>query len=376
MRQKRKNKLRRIVLTGGHGATTALSVSQELIRRSSEKDKWDIYWIGVRHAVEGKTVPTLESEVFPKIGVSQHAIIAGRIQRKFTLWTIPSMVKIPFGFFHSFALLKKIKPDAIISFGGFAAFPVVVVGYFLRIPIVIHEQTSTAGLANKFTAPFATKIALARADSLIHFPKEKSQVIGNPVLTQIAEISVKEKLGKPPTIYVTGGSRGSRSLNSLIEEIVNELLSDFIVIHQTGHIDYEKFKKIKASLSEKIKQKYEVYARIDPMQVDGVFKRADIIIARAGANTVADVIVSKRPAIFIPLPFSYLNEQLKNAELAKEFGIARVLLQEGLTGKKLLSEIQRLHNNWNEIVKRVKDKESPDIEAASKLVDLVEGIVK
>lgn len=367
-------KPKKIVLTGGHAATTALAVVEELIRRNQIDPSWDIYWIGAKKAIEGKNIPTLESQIFPKIGISHHHIIAGRIQRNFTIWTIPSLAKIPFGFLHALQILLKIKPNVILSFGGYAAFPVVIVGRIMNIPVVIHDQTSVFGRANRFSAPFAQKIALARNESKKYLNNKKVVVVGNPILTQIAEIGAKNKPGIPPTLYISCGSRGSIAINNLIEEIINDLLKKFIVIHQTGFLDYEKIKKVRSDLPKNLRDRYEIYISIDPMQLDGVYKRADIIIARAGANTVSEIISTKRPAILIPLPFAYQDEQLKNAQIAEKLGIAKVLKQDELTPDKLLSEINNIYRNWRKIVSKAKDGDINDKSAAGKLVNLLKEV--
>ena len=377
MKQKIKDfKSRKIVLTGGHAATTALSVVEEIVRRNNkrEKIKWDIFWVGCEKAIEGENVPTLESEIFPKKGIKSFQIKTGRIQRKFTLWTIPSVAKIPIGFFQSYKVLKKIKPDVICSFGGFAAFPVVVIGYMLKIPIVIHEQTFHVGRANKISSVFAKKIALARKESLKYTNKKKAEVTGNPILTQISEIPPKNNMGDPPVIFIAGGSRGSRHLNHLIGEILNNLLDDFYVIHLTGLIDYKKTLDKKNELPCEKQERYEIYSRVDPMQIDGIYNRADIVLARAGANTVSEVIASKRPALFIPLPISHQKDQPANAQMAENYGIAKVLNQKNITGESLLNEIHLVKRNWKKMVTSVKNKKVFDKKASLRLVNLIEEI--
>ena len=361
----------KIVLTGGHAATTALATVEELIRRGG----WDIYWIGAKTAIEGKDIPTLESEIFPKIGIRSYKIISGRIQRKLTFWTLPSLIKIPFGFIHAIFLLLKIRPKIILSFGGFASFPVVVIGFCLRIPIVVHEQTSAAGRANKLSARFAKRIVLARESSKNYFPSNKCKVVGNPLLTQIAEIEPKDKIGKPPTLFVTGGSRGSQTINTFVLKALDKLLKKYIVIHQTGFLDYKKINKLRKSLPKDLKERYEVYPVLDPMDIDGVYKRADIIVARAGANTVSEIIATKRPSVLIPIPWAYGNEQVKNAEFAEKFGLVTILNQETLSESVLFDAVKGIENNWKNIIKDVKGKKSPDIGASKKLVNLLEGLV-
>jgi len=384
MRQEGSLQPKKILLTGGHAATTAISVVEEFIRENAafspssneKKYRWDIYWVGSKYAIEGRKVPTLEFKTLPKFGVKHFSIAAGRLQRKFSIWTIPSLAKIPLGFVSAAILVRKIKPDVILSFGGFAAFPVVFVGYLFGIPIIIHEQTAVCGRANKLSSYFATKIALARATSINFFQKEKCVVVGNPIMTQIREISPKEKIGAPPTLYVTGGSRGAQKINNLVEEILEPLLDEFLLIHQVGYIDYDKFEKRKSELPDNLKEKYEIYDTIDPLQLDGVYKRADIIVARAGANTVAEIIAVKRPAILIPLPFSYLNEQTKNALFAQKYKIVKILNQEGLKGITLLKEIKSLKKNWYDLVGKIARFKSPDIDASHKLVQIVKDVLR
>jgi UDP-N-acetylglucosamine--N-acetylmuramyl-(pentapeptide) pyrophosphoryl-undecaprenol N-acetylglucosamine transferase len=276
---------------------------------------------------------------------------------------------------HAIFLLLKIRPKIILSFGGFASFPVVVIGFCLRIPIVIHEQTSAAGRANKAAARFAKNIALARKSSKKYFPKNKCKVVGNPLLTQIAEIGPKDKIGKPPTVFVTGGSRGSQSINTSVLKSLEKLLKRYIVVHQTGFLDYKKINELRNSLPKDLKERYEVYPVLDPLDIDGVYRRADIVVARAGANTVSEIIATKRPSVLIPIPWSYGNEQAKNAEFAKKFGLVTILNQKTLSGSVLFDVVEDIENNWDGIIKDTKEKKSPDIRASKKLVNLIEELV-
>jgi UDP-N-acetylglucosamine--N-acetylmuramyl-(pentapeptide) pyrophosphoryl-undecaprenol N-acetylglucosamine transferase len=367
---KRSTKVK-IVLTGGHGATTAIAVVEELIRRQ-KKYQWEIIWIGAKSAFEGKDVSTLESEVFPKLGVSIRTVVAGRLQRRFSFWTIPSLLRIPYGFFHALFLVATLKPKLIFSFGGFAAVPVVFAGWLLGIPVILHEQTTTAGRANRFSAYFVKKIALAREESRPYFPAKKTVVTGNPLLTQIAEIAPKDKIGTPPVVFVTSGSRGSLTINEAVKSVLPELLKKYHLIHQTGPMDFQQFENQKKKLPAHLSTNYEVYRRIDPMEIDNFYRQADVVIARAGANTVSEIIVCKRPAILIPIPWTYLDEQTKNARLVQAYGLASIIEQNDLTGKSLLKKLKSVTENWQGITGAVKDKVSPDIKASSKVVDLIE----
>lgn len=345
--------MKKILLTGGHAATTAISVIEELIRRGGDKD---IYWIGSVRAVEGGRAFSPESKIFPRLGIKFYPIISGRLQRKFTIWTIPSLLKVPVGIIQAFLAVGKIKPDVCLSFGGYAAFPVVLSCRFWGIPVIIHEQTSSLGLANKLSSFFAKDVLF-------------SQKIGNPVMTRIREVEVKPKIGSPATILIMGGSRGSRVINDAVSGCLNDLLKKYRLVHIAGEADYSRFSGIK-------NPRYEVYSWVEPLKIDGLYRQADIVIARAGANTVAELMIVKRPCILIPIPWSHKNEQLKNAQKARDFGLARIINQKDLTADKLLKETDELAGGWEEAVNRVRDKKTIDISASQKVVDIVETCLK
>jgi len=362
-----------IVFTGGHAGTTALVVAGEIKKRDLD---WKIFWIGPKRAMEGKKIETFESKVFPEAGIYFRPIVAGRLQRKFTRYTIPALLKVPVGFIHAFILLLQIKPKVILSFGGYAAFPVVVVGKLLGIPVLIHEQTAVVGRTNRYTAYFATKIALSRKESLKYFPDNKCVVTGNPILPEIAKLPAKQTIGNPPAIFITGGSRGSVTINELIADILEKLLGSYRLIHQTGELEYKKFTEKKDGLPSNLKENYEVFANTPPDKMPEILSKADIVVARAGANTVSEIIAAKKPSILIPIPFSYLDEQTKNASFAESLGLARMLPQAEVNGARLLSEINYLAENWQKISEEASEIQSPDKDAAGKVVDLLESLIK
>jgi UDP-N-acetylglucosamine--N-acetylmuramyl-(pentapeptide) pyrophosphoryl-undecaprenol N-acetylglucosamine transferase len=368
-------KNKKIVLTGGHAATTAIAVIEELLRRKESGVFNEIYWIGAKYALEGRKIRTLESTTIPKLGVRSFNIISGRIQKRFSVWTIPSLFKIPIGFFHALYILAKIKPNLILSFGGYSAFPVVVVGKMMNIPIVIHEQTMVYGLANKISSSLATKVTLARKESLEFFPKEKSVVVGNPLMTQMFDVGVKRELSSPPYLLITCGSRGSQQINSLIKKVLDTLLKEFVIIHQTGEPDFNVFRNLKASLPKKLQERYEIFPQVEPMQMDNLYRQADIVVARAGANTVSEIIAIKRPSVLIPIPWSYKDEQNKNAQMAKSYKIAEIFEQDNASPRKFLQLITKVKDNYSSMVTASLAMPSPDKQASNKLVTLLENLI-
>jgi len=365
---------KRLVLTGGHAGSTGYAVIQELQRRFGKA--LDISWIGAKYAMEGKSDETFEYRMLPKLNVSFYPIYTGRIQRKISRRTILSLMKIPLGFVHAFYLLLITKPDLVVSFGGYSAYPVVMVSWVLGIKVISHEQTSTVGLVTKRTARFVDCIALARASSKKYLPIDKCVVVGNPIHAELLSSKKFRKLGSPPTIFVSGGSRGSVPINDVIIGSLNELLKKYRVVHQTGSVDFDRMSNIKTKLKANLRKRYEIYDLIQPAIWDRLLSEADIVVSRAGANSVSAIIYLKTPAILIPIPKTHRDEQIKNAEYAKKFGIAEVIDQVDLTPDFLLKTIENIIQNWDKIVRKVENKESPDINASRKFVDLIATYIK
>ncbi len=358
----------RILLTGGHGATVGIAVV-EALRKLVEPSKIDISWIGTKRAKEGSEATTLEYKIYSNIGVEIYPIEAGKLQTKFTRYTILSMLKIPLGFVQALVALSKVRPQVVLSLGGFASFPVVFWAWFFRIPVILHEQTVVAGRASMTSAFFSRKIALARAQSQKFFPKDKTVVTGNPVMSSILSVSPISIPHSPSTILVMGGSRGSQFINDEIIKIMPELVNKFKIIHITGESDYEKYK----NLSNK---NYEVLSFVDPREIYKYYEKADLIISRSGANTVSEILATKRPAILVPLPRTFMGEQVKNAEYAKDFGLAKVMLETEVNSESLKSAIDTMFNNWQNIVSRVNQKDNPDKNAAEKVANLLLNYVQ
>lgn len=367
--QKKKAKPKVIVLTGGHGGSTALATVQAA---AEEKKDWKIYWIGTKKAIEGKAALTLEFKIFPKYGIKCYSLTTGRFQKRFSRYTIPSLLKLPIGFFQSLVLLIKLRPKVVVSYGGFAAFPVVFWAFIFRIPVIIHEQTTVAGLSNKLSASLASKIAISRKQSAKFFPAGKTILTGNPVSKSITAILPKKTPGEPMTIFIIGGSRGSRTINHALSPIIIKLLKKFMLIHITGEEDYLSFKNLKKSLPKSLANRYKVYNFVEHENMPKFFKKADIIISRGGANTISEIITSTRPAIIIPIPWTRYNEQEKNAELVESIGLGVILNQNDLTANKLLTTIDKVAKNWDKMNTSSKTEvASLDKNAAKNLVSLI-----
>lgn len=371
---------KKIIITGGH-LTPALAVIEELQNRG-----WEIIFIGRKHATEGDKTSSVELEIIPQLGIPFYSLTAGRIQRRFTRWIIPSLLKIPVGFFQAFYYLLRFKPDVILSFGGYLSVPVVFSAWVLKIPVVTHEQTTVKGLATKFNTVFAQKIAVSWSVSLKKFPQNKVVLTGNPIRKETFKVDgnfwkTLNFEGGLPLVFVTGGNQGSHIINQVVEKIVPRLTKITNVFHQCGHLralgDFERLKKAQEMLLEKLKKRYHVKKYLTAKEMGTLLNKADLVISRAGANTVAELAALGKPGILIPLPWLYQNEQTKNAQMLAKAGICEILPQDQLSGKKLLSLIKKMLANIS-----LYRKSAPSarglvrLEAAKKIGDLVEEVVR
>lgn len=355
---------KKILLTGSHAGATAFALIKEI---KDQNLNWDIFWVGKKWADEAKIGTTLEYNSLPKIGVSFFEIESGRIQTKFTRYTISALLKIPFGFIQSLFVLLKIKPNVILSFGGASGALVSFWGFVLNIPVVVHEQTSALGRANKFSSYFAKVVAVSRETSIGYLKNKKVVLTGNPVSAEILKLSLKNRRSNVKTIFVTGGSRGSDTINEAVSKIIKELSSKYNLILQVGKGKLSSFKNLPSNV--------EIYEQIDSSSWPKYIDRADILISRSGANIISELIALKIPSILVPLPYTYNDEQYKNACYAQKIGLARIIKQDELTAKKLLLEIDFLVKNYKKIIQNTKDVVSPDLDASSKLLDLLKSYI-
>lgn len=345
---------KKIVITGGH-FTPALAVIEEM------RGQWQIFWIGEEKAVKGHRVKTIEARVLPNIKIPFYPIETYKLHRRFTLENIFGIWKFGFGFIKSILILLHVRPDVVLSFGSYVAIPVVFAAWILGIPIVTHEQTTASGLANKIVARFAKFVAISHIESGKHFPDSKIVYTGNPVRRGIFEMAKTRNLKqKGYVVYITGGSRGSQIINRAVVSVLSEILKMAKVIHQTGELDYEKLKSIKEGLSANLSKDYELSANFFPSQVEEIYKKATLVVSRAGANTVSELAVIGIPAILIPIPWSEADEQTKNAKMLEKEGAAIIIPEAELEGDTLLQSIKQVFDNY--------DKYSKSAQSAKKLI--------
>ncbi len=329
----------KIVIIGGH-LTPALSVIEELPGDA------ELLYIGRKHPIEGDSAVSLEYETITKMGIPFYELKTGRIQRSISKRTVPSIAKIPYGLAQSISILRKFRPDVVVGFGGYVSFPPILAAKFLKIPIIIHEQTTEAGAANKLLSKYAYKVCISFESSKKYFSPEKTVLTGNPIRKSIIEPKKTFKVDSPdPIIYITGGSQGSHFINQLVGEALGKLLDKFVVIHQTGGAtefnDFDKLIILRDGLN-KNQEKYIISKYFSTEEIGSILKVSSLVVSRAGINSVSEIIVLKKPALLIPLPVSQKDEQLKNAELVEKIGLGEILQQKELNSEVFLKKIDEM----------------------------------
>lgn len=360
----------KILITGAH-FTPAVAVIEQL----KQNPEVSITYVGRNTTREGDRTQSIESQVLPELGIKFISIIAGKVQRHFNIFTIISLFKIPIGFIQAFMIVLTEKPDVILSFGGYISVPVVFSGWLWSVPIIIHEQTLVSGLANKFSSIFADKICVSFKQN---YSENHPKVVltGNPMRKEVLEIIAEipedlknlfkeAKMHKLPMLFITGGNQGSHIINETVEKILEKLLEKSCVVHQTGDSSYQDFER----LVQKQNARYIVRKWIGP-EIGNLLKKVDLAVSRAGANTLTEFAYLGVPALVIPLPYLYNNEQLKNAEFFQKFGFIKILPQSKLTKESLLESINKMLDNLAEYKNNTKQAKTIVIPDAAKRLAL------
>lgn len=326
----------KVLITGGHMGP-AVAVIEALPKGI------DVVYVGRMHSFEGDKGFSLEYQTITKMGIPFIPLTTGRVQRVFTPHTLPSLLKIPRGFWEAVRILRKEKPDVILGFGGYLSFPIGVAGKLLGIPLVIHEQIRKAGMANQLLSIIADKICISWETSKAYFPQSKVVLTGNPLLPFNKETSLSFPSGKAPLLVIVGGSAGSHALNVLVEGSLLQLLPHYRIFHQTGEAvefgDFQRLQKIKSDLPPELQGRYKVVTFIPPASVWGVLDKADGVVSRSGINTITMLLVLQKKSLLIPLPYGQKNEQLENALFLKKEGIAHVFDQQSATPSSFVQAI-------------------------------------
>ena len=319
----------KLLITGGHLAP-AFALIEEIKKIKKEVD---IIFVGRKYPTDQERTLSLEYKEISKKNLTFISLEAGRLTRVMSVSSLIGILKIPIGFLQAFFIINKYRPNYIMSFGGYLALPIVFWGYIFRIPVFTHEQTIKPGLANKFIGFFSKKIFVSFDEVKNNFPANKTYVSGNPIKQSIFKIEKKpfELKKNLPVIYITGGSLGSHSINEHIKKIIVKLLNCYIVIHQVGdtkeYHDYEDLLFLKNKLPKELQVRYFLAKHFFDDQIGYIYDKADLVIGRSGANTFFELLALKKPALFIPLPWSSGREQQHHAEIFAKAGCGEIFHQ-------------------------------------------------
>lgn len=323
-----------ILFTGGHH-NSALVVALELRRLG-----YPITWVGHKFTMSGDKSLSAEFKEVTSHNIPFFELKTGKFYHKKNPL---EFLKIASGFFQSFSYLTRIRPRLIVSFGGYLSVPIVIVGWLLRIPSVTHEQTVTAGYANKAITPFVKKIFLTHNSSLKNYPKSKSVVVGLPLRPDFYQ---KPKLlkSKLKTIFITCGKQGSHIINQAVFPIIPTLVEKYKVIHQTGGYvtlsDQDRARRLVASLPKHLQSRYIHKPYFYGNQAVKYLHGSFITISRSGAHTVYELMIINKRHIVIPIPWVSHNEQLENAKLLARYTTTTLLEEKDLTSDSLLQAIE------------------------------------
>ncbi|MCB2180666.1 MAG: undecaprenyldiphospho-muramoylpentapeptide beta-N-acetylglucosaminyltransferase [Desulfobulbaceae bacterium] len=253
---------------------------------------------------------------------------------------IRSLIQLPLAVVASARLIREFKPDLVMGVGGYVTGPVLLAAKILRVPTCIHEQNSVPGMANRKLGSFVDRVFLSLPGSEKYFSEKKCVLTGNPVRKEIVAAAGKSKEPQTGlTLLVIGGSLGAHRVNTLILEAMAVLENpppDFKVIHQTGAAD-EQFVR---NGYEELGIMAEVSAFFENMA--DLYKKADIVVSRAGATSLAEMTVFGLPMILIPFPYAADDHQQKNGEYLVRGGAARMIREKELDGEQLAEEILNL----------------------------------
>lgn len=351
--------MKKIILTGG-GTAGHVTPNIALLPALREMG-YDIRYIGSYHGIEKDLI---EAECIPYYGIS-----SGKLRRYLDLKNLSDPFKVVKGLGQAISLMHKLKPDIIFSKGGFVSVPVVLAAKLCHIPAIIHESDITPGLANKLAIPGAKKVCCNFPETLKYLPSEKAVLTGSPIRRELLEGQPERARtycgfdsGKP-VLMIIGGSIGSKVINDAIRSMLDELLEQFQIIHLCGKGN------IDASLEHR--KGYQQYEYIS-QQLNDMFALADLVISRAGANAICELLALKKPNILIPLSAAASRgDQILNANSFEKQGFSYVIEEEKMSVDTLREGISAVWDKKEAYVKAMDA--SGQMDSIGAVVKLIEA---
>ena len=352
--------MKRIILTGG-GTAGHVTPNIALLPRLKELG-YDIQYIG--------SYTGIEKELIEPFGIPYHGISSGKLRRYFSVQNFTDPFRVLKGFREAHKLIRQLKPDVIFSKGGFVSVPVVLAGKHCKVPCIIHESDMTPGLANKLAISAAWKVCCNFPETLKSLPEGKAVLTGSPIRQEllsgnkIAAMDMCHFTSDKPVILVIGGSLGAVAVNNAVREALPELLKDFQIIHLCG----------KGKMDESLKD-VEGYCQFEYIknELRNLFALADIVISRAGANAICELLALHKPNLLIPLSANASRgDQILNALSFERQGFSLVLEEEQLTKETLLAAVKNLYENRTTFINSMKNSGQQD--SIGTIIKLIEEV--
>lgn len=339
--------MKKIIMTGGG---TAGHVTPNIaLMPALRNEGYEISYIG---SYEG-----IEKRLIEEQGVSYYGISSGKLRRYFDPKNFSDPFKVLKGYSQSVKLLKKLKPDVVFSKGGFVSVPVVLAARHCKVPAIIHESDLTPGLANKLAIPGAVKICCNFPETLNYLPKEKAVLTGSPIRQELLKGNANHAFSlcrfsdrTKPVIMIVGGSTGSRAINTAIRGLLPELVKSYNIIHLCG----------KGNLDETL-HSVSGYAQFEyaNQELSDMFALSDLVISRAGANAICELLALRKPNILIPLSAeASRGDQILNANSFRSQGFSYVLEESELTNTALLEAIEHVFRKKEDYVNAMENSSS------------------
>ncbi len=330
--------MKKIILTGG-GTAGHVTPNLALIPHLREHD-FEIRYIGSYEGIEKKLIEN--------VGIPYNGISSGKLRRYFDVKNFSDPFRVLKGYGEALRLLKKHKPDVIFSKGGFVAVPVVLAAKHYHIPVIIHESDMTPGLSNKLCIPSARKGCCNFPETLQYLPEDKAVLTGSPIRDELlsgdrlAGLQYAHMSAEKPVILIIGGSLGAVHVNDGIRKILPRLLDTFQVIHICG----------KGHLDETLigTAGYVQYEYVDaPLR--HLFAAADLVVSRAGANSICEILALRKPNVLIPLSAAASRgDQILNARSFEKQGFSTLLEEEQMTDETLYQAILDTYANRDRFI--------------------------
>lgn len=325
--------MKTIVLTGG-GTAGHVTPNLALIPRL-QQDGWTVHYLGAANSPEQELIARVP-------GVAFHTVSVGKLRRYFDPKNFSDPFRVLRGIRQATGIIRKLKPNVVFSKGGFVSVPVVYGAKLNGVPVVTHESDMTPGLANRLCRPFAMVQCCTFPEAVRHC-KGKGVHTGSPIRPEIFRGRRENGLKMfafneyRPVLMVVGGSSGAQAINECVRQALPALTQSFQVLHLCGKGNY--LTELEGTAN---------YAQVEYLneEMADAYACADVLISRAGANALCEILALRKPALLIPYPLSASRgDQVMNAESFRERGFSRVLAQEEMTPDVLVKRIEEVYRD-------------------------------